>query len=103
MEEFKDAMLPERDPRYLTVKEVVYHLTQCNQDVPGISEINWVIHVVDSPDVNAFVLPVSKHFKIHFFVSSFHVFKFYCGLIAYIILLMCRMGKCLFSLGFWIV
>lgn len=62
MEEFKDAMLPERDPRYLTVKEVVYHLIQCNQDVPGISEINWVIHVVDSPDVNAFVLPVSKYF-----------------------------------------
>ncbi|KAK7830599.1 hypothetical protein U0070_018324 [Myodes glareolus] len=62
MEEFKDAMLPERDPRYLTVKEVVYHLTQCNQDVPGISEINWVIHVVDSPDVNAFVLPNGQVF-----------------------------------------
>lgn len=62
MEEFKDAMLPERDPRYLTVKEVVYHLIQCNQDVPGISEINWVIHVVDSPDVNAFVLPNGQVF-----------------------------------------
>ncbi|XP_057640583.1 metalloendopeptidase OMA1, mitochondrial [Chionomys nivalis] len=62
MEEFKGAMLPERDPRYLTVKEVVYHLTQCNQDVPGISEINWVIHVVDSPDVNAFVLPNGQVF-----------------------------------------
>ncbi|EGV91705.1 Metalloendopeptidase OMA1, mitochondrial [Cricetulus griseus] len=62
MEEFKNDMLPERDPRYLTVKEVVYHLTQCNQDVPGISEINWVIHVVDSPDVNAFVLPNGQVF-----------------------------------------
>ncbi|XP_052572122.1 metalloendopeptidase OMA1, mitochondrial isoform X1 [Peromyscus californicus insignis] len=62
MEEFKNDMLPERDPRHLTVKEVVHHLTQCNQDVPGIPEINWVIHVVDSPDVNAFVLPNGQVF-----------------------------------------
>lgn len=62
MEELKNDLLPERDPRYLTVKEVVCHLAQCNQDVPGISEINWVIHVVDSPAVNAFVLPVSNFF-----------------------------------------
>ncbi|KAL1776481.1 hypothetical protein HispidOSU_009343 [Sigmodon hispidus] len=62
MEEFKDDLLPERDPRYLTIREVVHHLTQCNQDVPGISEINWVVHVVDSPDVNAFVLPNGQVF-----------------------------------------
>lgn len=62
MEKFKSDLLPERDPRFLTVKEVVYHLTQCNQDVPGISEISWVIHVVESPDVNAFVLPHGQVF-----------------------------------------
>ncbi|XP_051027493.1 metalloendopeptidase OMA1, mitochondrial [Acomys russatus] len=62
MEKFKSDLLPERDPRYLTVKEVVNHLTQCNQDVPGIPEINWAIHVVDSPDVNAFVLPNGQVF-----------------------------------------
>ncbi|XP_055485061.1 metalloendopeptidase OMA1, mitochondrial isoform X1 [Psammomys obesus] len=62
MEKFKGDLLPERDPRYLTVKEVVYHLTQCNQDVPGVAEINWAIHVVDSPDVNAFVLPNGQVF-----------------------------------------
>ncbi|XP_031233877.1 metalloendopeptidase OMA1, mitochondrial isoform X3 [Mastomys coucha] len=62
MEKFKNDLLPKRDPRYLTVKEVVCHLTQCNQDVPGISEINWVIHVVNSPDVNAFVLPNGQVF-----------------------------------------
>lgn len=61
MEEFKNNMLPEKDPRYLTVKEVLYHLIECNKDIPGLSEIHWIIHVVDSPDVNAFVLPVSKH------------------------------------------
>ncbi|XP_008829247.1 metalloendopeptidase OMA1, mitochondrial [Nannospalax galili] len=62
MEEFKNDMLMETDPRYLTVKEVVYHLTECNKDIPGISEINWVIHVVESPDVNAFVLPNGQVF-----------------------------------------
>ncbi|XP_005398549.1 PREDICTED: metalloendopeptidase OMA1, mitochondrial [Chinchilla lanigera] len=63
MEEFKNDMLTEKDPRYLTVKEVVYHLVECNKDIPGISETNWVIHVVDSPDVvNAFVLPNGQVF-----------------------------------------
>ena len=60
MEEFKNDMLTEKDARYVAVQAVVHHLIECNQDIPGISEINWVIHVVDSPDVNAFVLPVSK-------------------------------------------
>ncbi|XP_023370888.1 metalloendopeptidase OMA1, mitochondrial isoform X2 [Otolemur garnettii] len=62
MEEFKDDMLPEKDGRYLAVKEVVYHLIECNKDIPGISEINWIIHVVDSPDINAFVLPNGQVF-----------------------------------------
>ncbi|KAM4871632.1 metalloendopeptidase OMA1, mitochondrial isoform 2-T2 [Thomomys bottae] len=57
MEEFKNDMLTEKDPRYLTVKEVVHHLIECNKDIPGIPEIDWVIHVVHSPDINAFVLP----------------------------------------------
>uniref|UniRef100_A0A8C8ZDI4 Metalloendopeptidase OMA1, mitochondrial n=1 Tax=Prolemur simus TaxID=1328070 RepID=A0A8C8ZDI4_PROSS len=62
MEEFKNDMLSEKDARYLTVKEVVYHLIECNKDIPGISEINWIIHVVDSPDINAFVLPNGQVF-----------------------------------------
>lgn len=62
MEEFKNDLLPEGDPRYLTVKKVVCHLIQCNQDVPGVSEINWVVHVVHSPKVNAFVLPNGQVF-----------------------------------------
>ncbi|XP_025727510.2 metalloendopeptidase OMA1, mitochondrial [Callorhinus ursinus] len=62
MEEFKNDMLTEKDGRYLMVKEVVNHLIECNKDIPGISEINWIIHVVDSPDVNAFVLPNGQVF-----------------------------------------
>ncbi|ELK06200.1 metalloendopeptidase OMA1, mitochondrial isoform X1 [Pteropus alecto] len=57
MEEFKDYMLTEKDARYLSTKKVFYHLIECNKDIPEISEINWVIHVVESPDINAFVLP----------------------------------------------
>uniref|UniRef100_A0A8C0LY34 Metalloendopeptidase OMA1, mitochondrial n=1 Tax=Canis lupus familiaris TaxID=9615 RepID=A0A8C0LY34_CANLF len=62
MEEFKNDMLTEKDARYLMVKEVVNHLIECNKDIPGVSEINWIIHVVDSPDVNAFVLPNGQVF-----------------------------------------
>ena len=52
MEEFKNDMLTEKDARYVAVQAVVHHLIECNQDIPGISEINWIIHVVDSPDKN---------------------------------------------------
>ncbi|XP_006048330.2 metalloendopeptidase OMA1, mitochondrial [Bubalus bubalis] len=62
MEEFKNDMLTEKDARYVAVKAVVHHLIECNQDIPGISEINWIIHVVDSPDINAFVLPNGQVF-----------------------------------------
>ncbi|XP_058159491.1 metalloendopeptidase OMA1, mitochondrial isoform X2 [Dasypus novemcinctus] len=62
MEEFKNDMLTEKDSRYLMVKEVVYHLIECNKDIPGISEISWIIHVIDSPDTNAFVLPNGQMF-----------------------------------------
>ncbi|XP_009207733.1 metalloendopeptidase OMA1, mitochondrial isoform X1 [Papio anubis] len=62
MEEFKNDMLTEKDARYLAVKEVLCHLIECNKDIPGISQINWIIHVVDSPINNAFVLPNGQMF-----------------------------------------
>ncbi|KAG8518940.1 Metalloendopeptidase OMA1, mitochondrial, partial [Galemys pyrenaicus] len=65
MEEFKNDLLTEKDARYLTFKEVFYHLIECNKDIPGISEISWIIHVVDSPDINAFVLPAEKASLVH--------------------------------------
>lgn len=76
MEEFKNDMLTEKDARYLMVKEVVNHLIECNKDIPGVSEINWIIHVVDSPDVNAFVLPVSKSTHTKFLIVKFNVLVF---------------------------
>lgn len=62
MEEFQNDMLTEEDPLYLAVKKVVYHLIESNKDIPGISETNWVVRVVDSPVVNAFVLPNGQIF-----------------------------------------
>ncbi|XP_003411205.1 metalloendopeptidase OMA1, mitochondrial isoform X1 [Loxodonta africana] len=62
MEEFKNNMLTEKDIRYLTVKEVFCHLIECNGDIPGVSEISWVIHVVDKPGTDAFVLPNGQVF-----------------------------------------
>lgn len=41
---------------------MVYHLIEGNKDIPGISEISLFIHVVDSPDENAFVLPNAQVF-----------------------------------------
>jgi len=52
-------MLPETDARYQVVKRVVGHLSESNKDIPQVSALTWAIHVVDEPEVNAFVLPVS--------------------------------------------
>ncbi|XP_045060279.2 metalloendopeptidase OMA1, mitochondrial isoform X2 [Desmodus rotundus] len=81
MEEYKNDMLTENDAQYLTIKEVFYHLIECNKDVPGISEVNWIIHVVDSPDVNAFVLPNGHVFVFTglISVSDIHQLSFLLG------------------------
>ncbi|XP_074236993.1 metalloendopeptidase OMA1, mitochondrial isoform X2 [Saimiri boliviensis] len=70
MEEFKNHMLTEKDARYLAVKEVLCHLIESNKDVPGISQINWTVHVVDSPVINAFVLPNGQMFVFTGFLNS---------------------------------
>ncbi|XP_060629578.2 metalloendopeptidase OMA1, mitochondrial isoform X1 [Anolis sagrei] len=62
LKEFKNKILPETDPRYEVVKKVVAHLSESNHDVPQFSEIRWTVHVVDEPDVNAFVLPNGQIF-----------------------------------------
>ncbi|XP_051855537.1 metalloendopeptidase OMA1, mitochondrial [Antechinus flavipes] len=62
MEEFKNDLLTEKDPRYLAVKKVLQHLVESNKDIPGISEFKWIIHVVDKPSINAFVLPNGQVF-----------------------------------------
>ncbi|XP_041134172.1 metalloendopeptidase OMA1, mitochondrial isoform X2 [Polyodon spathula] len=56
LEEFKDTMVPLHDPRHRAVEMVVRHLVERNQDVPEVSQIPWTVRVVESSDINAFVL-----------------------------------------------
>ncbi|XP_031756766.1 metalloendopeptidase OMA1, mitochondrial isoform X1 [Xenopus tropicalis] len=62
IEEFKDIMLPKEDLRYQLVQMIVDHLISCNGDLPGVSKIEWVVHVVQKSDINAFVLPNGQIF-----------------------------------------
>ncbi|XP_035503447.1 metalloendopeptidase OMA1, mitochondrial isoform X2 [Scophthalmus maximus] len=62
MEEFAELLLPVTDPRHKVVERVVQHLAQRNKDIPQVSDVTWSVHVVQSPNVNAFVLPNGKVF-----------------------------------------
>ncbi|XP_048354478.1 metalloendopeptidase OMA1, mitochondrial [Sphaerodactylus townsendi] len=82
MEEFKNKMLPEKDPRYQVVKKVVYHLAESNKDVLQFSEIKWTIHVVEEPGINAFALPNGQIFVFTGLltaVSDIHQLSFILG------------------------
>lgn len=62
IEEYTELMLPVSDPRQQVVERVIQHLAQRNKDIPEISEVDWTVHVVQDPKVNAFVLPNGKVF-----------------------------------------
>ncbi|XP_028260667.1 metalloendopeptidase OMA1, mitochondrial [Parambassis ranga] len=62
MEEFAELLVPVTDPRHQVVERVVQHLAQRNKDIPQVSDVTWSVHVVQSPNVNAFVLPNGKVF-----------------------------------------
>ncbi|NXK17905.1 OMA1 Metalloendopeptidase, partial [Arenaria interpres] len=82
MEEFKNKMLPETDARYQVVERVVGHLSESNKDIPQVSALKWVIHVVDEPGVNAFVLPNGQVFVFTGLlnaVSDIHQLSFILG------------------------
>ncbi|XP_061209336.1 metalloendopeptidase OMA1, mitochondrial isoform X1 [Neopsephotus bourkii] len=82
MEEFRSKMLPETDPRYQVVKRVVGHLSESNKDIPQVSALEWVIHVVEEPGVNAFVLPNGQVFVFTGLlnaVSDIHQLSFILG------------------------
>ncbi|XP_028818519.1 metalloendopeptidase OMA1, mitochondrial isoform X1 [Denticeps clupeoides] len=62
LEEFKDSILPQKDPRHQVVEQLITHLAQRNQDVTEMSSITWNVHVVDLPVQNAFIMPDGKVF-----------------------------------------
>ncbi|XP_009681594.2 metalloendopeptidase OMA1, mitochondrial isoform X1 [Struthio camelus] len=82
MMEFKNKMLPETDARYQVVERVVGHLSESNKDIPQVSQQKWVIHVVEEPGVNAFVLPNGQVFVFTGLlnaVSDIHQLSFILG------------------------
>ncbi|KAM9848414.1 metalloendopeptidase OMA1, mitochondrial [Aulostomus maculatus] len=62
MEEFAELLLLKTDPRHQVVERVVLHLAERNKDIPEMSDVTWSVHVVQSPNTNAFVLPNGKVF-----------------------------------------
>ncbi|POI21630.1 hypothetical protein CIB84_014624, partial [Bambusicola thoracicus] len=82
MEKYESKMLPETDARYQVVKRVVGHLSESNKDIPQVSALTWAIHVVDEPEVNAFVLPNGEVFVFTGLlnaVSDIHQLSFILG------------------------
>ncbi|XP_037625941.1 metalloendopeptidase OMA1, mitochondrial [Sebastes umbrosus] len=62
MEQFAEMLVPVTDPRHQVVEQEVERLAQRNKDIPEVSEVTWSIHVVQNPEINAFVLPNGKVF-----------------------------------------
>ncbi|KAG2461503.1 OMA1 Metalloendopeptidase, partial [Polypterus senegalus] len=57
LEDFKDNLVPENDPRHKAVTAVLMHLVAKNKDISELSAMSWTVNIVESPLVNAFVLP----------------------------------------------
>ncbi|KAM6261945.1 metalloendopeptidase OMA1, mitochondrial isoform 1-T3 [Porphyrio hochstetteri] len=82
MEEFESQMLPETDARYQVVEKIVGHLLESNKDIPQVLDVEWVIHVVDKSEVNAFVFPNGQVFVFTGLlnaVSDIHQLSFILG------------------------
>ncbi|XP_029988000.1 metalloendopeptidase OMA1, mitochondrial [Sphaeramia orbicularis] len=62
VEQFAEVLLPVTDARHQVVERVVQHLVQRNKDIPEVSDVAWSVHVVETPNINAFVLPNGKVF-----------------------------------------
>ena len=60
--EYEDDFLKKSDPRYSYVTEVTNRLLDANLDVEGIHGKNWTVSVIESRDINAFVLPTGNIF-----------------------------------------
>ncbi|XP_039592049.1 metalloendopeptidase OMA1, mitochondrial [Polypterus senegalus] len=62
LEDFKDNLVPENDPRHKAVTAVLMHLVAKNKDISELSAMSWTVNIVESPLVNAFVLPRGQVF-----------------------------------------
>jgi hypothetical protein len=60
-EEYQGRILPEYDPRVQQVKRVLDRLLPFAEG-EGLKGLDWEVHVIDSPEQNAFVAPGGKVF-----------------------------------------
>jgi hypothetical protein len=62
-QEYNGRFLPDHDPRVRQVKRVLERLLPfAFKEGKGLSEMTWEVHVIDSPEQNAFVVPGGKVF-----------------------------------------
>ncbi|KAF1831251.1 mitochondrial metalloendopeptidase OMA1 [Decorospora gaudefroyi] len=59
--EYKDDILPDHDPRVQQVKRVLERLLPYAAG-EGLTDVEWEVTVIDSPEENAFVVPGGKVF-----------------------------------------
>jgi hypothetical protein len=60
-EQYRGQFLSDNDPRVLQVKKVLERLLPFAEG-EGLRGMNWEVHVIDSPEQNAFVAPGGKVF-----------------------------------------
>ncbi|KAK3214040.1 hypothetical protein GRF29_28g1807860 [Pseudopithomyces chartarum] len=60
-QQYRGQMLPDWDPRVQKVKKVLERIIPF-ATAAGLHDVNWEVHVIDSPEENAFVAPGGKVF-----------------------------------------
>ncbi|KAF2106909.1 peptidase family M48-domain-containing protein [Lophiotrema nucula] len=60
-QEYRGRFLPPYDPRVEQVKKVLERLIPFAEQA-GLKDVDWEVHVIDSPEQNAFVIPGGKVF-----------------------------------------
>ena len=67
----EESVVSPEHPVYKMITGIVKRLVDANQDIEFFRKQTWTVVVVDSPESNAFVLPVSKTFLMMTQLSAF--------------------------------
>lgn len=57
---YEGKLLPVTDKQTRRVSRVVDRLLEGSNGMPGFENKTWTVSIIDSPEFNAFVLPVSE-------------------------------------------
>ena len=67
-EDLSEKVVPDTDPMYDVICEIANKIVQHNQDLDFFQKQKWTVLVINSPEENAFILPVSI-IDIYFFIN----------------------------------